>query len=197
MGVDDVRDDRYYAAWVVFATTGMRRGELAALRWSDLDLDQGILTIRHHAPVVDGRVVWSDGAKTQAGERTVSLDPVTIAALREHRRQQLQERLLVGPGWVDDRGLVFTLADGQPIHPRRWLRWLQSRTKGCGLSATDVHALRHSYATAALRAGVSPEVLAARIGHRDVSTTLRTYAHVRPQDDRDAALRAASSILGG
>jgi integrase len=194
-----VAADRLCAAWMLFATTGMRRSEVAGLRWRDVDLDEGTVTVAQTATVVAGKVVWAEVAKTEAGERSFSLDPLTLAALRDRRKAQLAERLLVGPGWVEDPHgtLVFTWPDGRAISPDRFLTHLRRHAKAAGLPATDVHALRHAYATAALRAGVSPEVLAARIGHEDVATTLRTYAHVRREDDRDAAERAATAILGG
>lgn len=194
-----VTDDRLYAAWLLFATTGMRRGEVAGLRWVDVDLEAARLQVAQTVTVAGNVLVWAEDARTEAGARTIALDPVTTAALRAHRARQREERMLMGPGWVDDSHgpLVFAQADGSATHPDRFLRLLATRAKGCGLPVIDVHGLRHSYATAALRAGVSPEVLSKRLGHADVAITLSIYAHVRPSDDEDAAVRAAAAILGG
>lgn len=194
-----VEGDRLYAAWVLFATTGMRRGEVAGLRWSDVDLDGARLTVAQTVTVAGNRLVWAEQAKTEAGSRTVAVDPATVAALRAHRAAQLEERMLLGAGWVADAHgpLVFAREDGAATHPDRFLRLLARRAAACGLPVVDVHGLRHSYATAALRAGVSPEVLSRRLGHADVAVTLSIYAHVRPGDDEDAAVRAAAAILGG
>jgi integrase len=101
-----VRDDRLYAAWMLFATTGMRRGEVAGLRWVDVDLAAGRVTPRKPRVEVNYKVHVSE-PKTAKGKRSLALDPATAAALREHRARQAEERLIVGPGWQDS-GLVFT-----------------------------------------------------------------------------------------
>jgi integrase len=118
--LDQVRGDRLYAAWLLLATTGMRRGEVAGLRWVDVDLDAGRVSPRRPRVVVNHEVLVSE-PKTAKGRRSIALDPATVAALREHRRWQLEERLAVGPGW-EDSGLVFTWPDGRPLHPERFSR---------------------------------------------------------------------------
>jgi integrase len=104
--LEHVQDDRLYAAWLLLATTGMRRGEVAGLRWVDVDLDAGRVSPRRPRVVVNFEVVVSE-PKTAKGRRSLALDPATVASLREHRRRQLEERLAVGPRW-EDSGLVFT-----------------------------------------------------------------------------------------
>ena len=118
-----VRDDRLYAAWMLFATTGMRRGEVAGLRWVDVDLAAGRVTPRKPRVEVNYKVHVSE-PKTAKGKRSLALDPATAAALREHRVRQAEERLIVGPGWQDS-GLVFTWGDGRPLHPERFSRWFE------------------------------------------------------------------------
>lgn len=91
-----VREGRLYAAWLLFSTTGMRWGEVAGLTWGDLDLDAGSVRVEWTLGNIDARVTWKPRPKSRAGER----DPATIAALKEHRRRQVEERLLMGPDWV-------------------------------------------------------------------------------------------------
>lgn len=110
-----VRADRLVAAWHLLTTTGMRRGELLGLRWLDVDLEEGFLAVRQTRVSVDYEVAVGT-PKTERGNRTVALDPATVAVLREHRSRQLEERLAWGPAWTDT-GLVFTRADGTEIHP--------------------------------------------------------------------------------
>lgn len=176
------RSDRLYAMWMLFCTTGVRRSEALRLEWHDVDLDAATVRVPK--------------AKSEAGERTMALDPETVTALRAHRKRQSAERLACRRDWQGgDR--VFTLADGRELPGDTVLKALQRHAKAAGLPRTTVHKLRHAYATAALRAGVSPEVLSKRLGHADVSITLSIYAHVRPEDDAEAATKAAGAILGG
>jgi integrase len=105
-----VRQDRLYALWLLVATTGMRRAELAGLRWVDIDLDAARLSPRRPRVVVN-YVVHESEPKTRMGKRSLALDPATVAALQEHKARQAQEHADVGVAWRDS-GLVFTRPDG-------------------------------------------------------------------------------------
>jgi integrase len=112
-----VEGDRLYGLWVLILATGMRRGELAGLRWADVDLDAGVLAVRRSRVSVAYAVDESD-PKTRSSVRTISLDARAIAVLRAYRRFQLEERLAWGRAWTDT-GYVFTREDGYPLHPER------------------------------------------------------------------------------
>jgi integrase len=179
---------------LLIATTGLRRAEIAGLRWSDLDLEHGRLSVRRPRVEVEGAVYESE-PKTAKGKRTIALDPVTVAALGSWRDRQAEERLVVGPGYRES-GFVFTKLDGDPIHPRRFSDWFEQRTRAAQLPAIRLHDLRHSYASAALRAGVPAKVVSERLGHANISITLDTYTHVLPEQDAQAAVSVARLILG-
>jgi integrase len=188
------RPDRLYAAWLLVATTGMRRGELAGLRWVDVDLDAGRASPRRPRVVVNYTVEVSE-PKTARGRRSVALDALTMAALREHKQRQAEDRAVVGPGWLDS-GLVFTRPDGAPIHPDLISDWFERLAREAGLPKIRLHDVRHSYASAALAAGIPAKIVSERLGHATVQITLDTYSHVLPGLDAQAAETVARLILG-
>jgi integrase len=189
-----VASDRLFAAWLLAATTGMRRGELLGLRWVDVDLHVGVVRVAQ-ARVRAGNQVVAGEPKTARGRRTIALDPATVAALRQHRKRQAEERLLASPRHADS-GLVFTMPDGSPIHPNRFSLWFRTHVRAAGLQPIRLHDMRHSYATAGLAAGVPPKVMSERLGHAAVAFTLDTNTSALPAMDKSAADVVADLILG-
>jgi integrase len=184
--------DPFRAPLFLLATTGMRRGEALGLRWTDLRLDDGQLDIRRSLGTVANELVVGE-PKTDKGRRTVSLDPPTVQVLREHRAEQLRQRLLLGPAFVDE-GWVFCQPDGKPLHPTRFQRVFHRRTAAAGVPRIRLHDLRHTWATLALRAGVNPKIVQERIGHASVAITLDLYTHV-DRAQHDAAARAVTALF--
>ncbi len=133
--------------------------------------------------------------KTAKGRRTVTLDAVTVAALREHRKRQAAERLQLGGGWRD-LDLVFCRVDGTPLHPERFSRSFVDRVRQLGLPKIRLHDLRHGWATLALAAGVHPKVVQERLGHANIAITLDTYSHVTAGLHGDAAEKVAGLVFG-
>jgi len=193
--LDHVREDRLYALWLLVATTGMRRGELAGLRWADIDDDHATVSPLVPRVVVDHQV-HDSAPKTDRGRRRLALDPVTLEALRDHRRRQAEDRALVGPRY-QDRGYVFAWPDGRPLHPDNITGWFAQHTRAAGLPPIRLHDVRHSYATATLSVGISAKVISERLGHASVAFTLQVHGHVIPGMDADAATTVADLILGG
>lgn len=170
-----VAEDRMSALWLLAITTGLRRGELAGLRWADLDLDAHRLRVAVTRLAVNNKVV--DGTpKSRASGRSIALDPGTVVALRAHRLRQTEERLAAGPAWVDC-GLVFVHEDGRAPHPHRFNRLFYMATRKAGLPPIRLHDLRHSYATASFDGGTPVHVVSQILGHSKASITLDVYAH--------------------
>jgi len=183
--LDHVADDRLYAAWLLFLQRGPRRGEIAGLRWSDVDLDAGRMSIAHTRVLVDAKPE-SSAPKTDAGRRTIPVSPRLGATLRSHRRAQLEERMAWGEAW-SDTGYVFTREDGAPLHPEHLSTAFERHVRRAGLRMIRLHDTRHTCATLALQAGVPTEVVSRWLGHASVSITQDIYQHVIPSMIEEAA----------
>jgi integrase len=190
--LEHVRHDRLYGAWLLAASTGMRRGEVLGLHWRDLDLDAGRLAVTQALVAVHGGLSFSE-PKTDKGRRSVALDPGTVTVLREHRRRQLEERLAWGSVWRDN-GLVFCREDGSPVHPDGFTRRFEQHVRAAELPPIRLHDLRHTHATLALAAGVHPKVVQERLGHATISITLDTYSHAIPAMQEEAAAKVAELV---
>ncbi|MCA1676409.1 MAG: site-specific integrase, partial [Actinobacteria bacterium] len=174
--LDAATDDRLYALFHLIAHRGLRRGEACGVGWTDVDLDAGRLTVRRQL-VQLGWDVYEDDPKSHAGERTIALDAGTVAALRAHRRRQLEERMAWGSAWVDS-GKVFTREDGSGLHPATVTERFQEISVAAALPPIRLHDLRHGAASLMLAAGVPAKVVQETLGHSTVGLTLDTYTSV-------------------
>jgi integrase len=188
--LERTRSSRFSAAYHLIATTGLRRGEALGLRWQDLDLDAGRASIRQTVIAIKHAVMIGT-PKTAKGRRTITLDSGTVAALREHRKRQAAERLLMGAGWID-LDLVFCHPDGTMLHPERFSRGFLETVARIGLPRIRLHDLRHGWATMALQAGINPKVVMERLGHANIGITLGAYSHVTAGLHEDAAEQVAA-----
>lgn len=187
--------ERLAAAFWLLATTGMRRGEALGLRWLDVDLDAGKVTVRQTVTRPAGKVTIGE-PKSERSRRTMTIDAVTIAHLRRHRTRQVEERLAWGPAYRTELDLVFAREDGSPVNPETLGRVMRRHAMAAKLPLIRVHDLRHGYATAALQARVNPRTVADRLGHARVNVTLDTYSHVLPEVEEAEAVRVAQIIVG-
>ena len=190
-------DDRDSALWTLFATCGLRRAEALRLGWDDLDLDAGQLSVRRTLAYVGTQPVLGE-PKTPRSRRLVVLPAETVAALRDHRRRQLEERLAAG-GDYDDQRLVFCDPHGQPLSPSTVSRRFERLGREAGLPRLTLHGLRHTFATLALRAGVPSKVVAEVLGHASHAHDRRYLhsCHARDAGRRHRARRRTLAPLGG
>jgi integrase len=187
--------DRFFALWVLEATSGMRRCELAGARRDLLDLDAGTLAIESTRVVVDGQVIDSDG-KTANAQHLLALDPFTLAVLKAHLVRIDVERRDFGPDY-DDHGLLFCWENGKPPHPDTITRRFHKLSESAGLPKIQLHDVRHSYVTAGRDARIDWKALSKRIGHADVAFTMKQYVQTDLEADRQVASTLAELIVGG
>jgi integrase len=186
---------RLHIPVLLAALCGLRRGEILALRWEDVDLDRGVLQVRRSLEEVrvDGqRVVRFKEPKTGKA-RAVVLPPLVVEALRRHRKAQLEERLRAGPDWKD-HNLVCPATNGAPWYPSNFRKAFTDLVRRCGTRAFTFHQLRHTHASLAIRLGADVRTVAARLGHSSPTLTLNTYSHELPGAQEELALRVDRTI---
>jgi integrase len=168
------RGHRFHPFLVLVATTGLRRGEALALRWSDVDLKARTVKVERSLTRAGGELTFGE-PKTSRGRRVVSITPGVVRILRDHRRQQSADRLALGAAWTD-LDLVFASEAGTPLEPRNVSRWYSKLAKSKGVEDRGMHALRHTVATMMLDADIPVRTVADQLGHADVAMTLNVYA---------------------
>lgn len=176
--LDLISDHRFEVPIRVAGATGMRRGEVLGLRWPDMDLDAGRVSVRHAIKIKTGRIVL--GPTKHKRGRSVPLDKGTVEALRRHRARQAEWQLAMGSGWANEWDLVFTQSDGRPYRPDSLSADFAKLVKESGLPRIRLHDLRHTFATVALSHGVPIKVISEVVGHSSTAFTLDQYAHVTP-----------------
>jgi len=182
------------AAATVALFTGLRRGELLALRWGNVDLDDEIIRVRESLEQTKAGLRFKP-PKSRAGVRDVTLPAIVTDTLVAQRKCLLEQRLMLGQGNLTEKDLVFPAWDGSPQWPNvfgtAWSRLAAAR----GL-AVSFHELRHTHASQLIDAGVDVVTIARRLGHSSAAITLQVYAHLFRKDDGKAAA-AINAALGG
>jgi integrase len=170
---------------VLGLTTGMRRGEMCALRWGDVDLAGagGIIKVERSLEQSKLGGMRIKSPKTKAGRRAISIPPAVVEELRKHRLAQQERWLALGLGKITDDTTVLATAFGE-------MRSADSLSRDwCALKAGTLHSLRHSHASQLISAGMDVVSVSRRLGHAKPTVTLRIYAHLyAPKDDQAAAI---------
>ncbi|WP_433433128.1 tyrosine-type recombinase/integrase [Nonomuraea sp. CA-141351] len=188
-----VAQDRLYAAWWLAALRGLRRGELAGLRWTDVDLQAAELTMAQQRVHADGHVVVGPPNST-ASCRVVALDAETVRVLRRHRERQKELSATAGTRWQDS-GYVFTTATGAALRPDYLTGRFRRLVTTSGQPPIRLHDLRHGAATLALAARTDLKVVQAMLGHASIVLTADTYVSVLPEVAHQAAGETARLVL--
>jgi integrase len=193
--LDVAKNGRYYAVFVLALTTGLRAGEIFGLRWEDVDLTAGTLTVNQTLEK-PGPSATFGRPKSESSRRTLPLSEACIDALRRHRATQNTERLRLGAEW-HDFDLVFTVFDGKPLRSGNFRRDVYDPLiVKARVPRIRFHDMRHSHATLLLTAGVHPKVVSERLGHSGIALTLDTYSHVMPGMQKEASEAIDRRLFG-
>lgn len=193
--LNTARSHRNAARWTVALAVGLRQSEALGLQWSDIDLEQGTLSVRRGLHRVSGKGLVYEEPKAERSRRTLALPAPLTEALRQHRAAQSQERLAAGPLW-EDHDLVFCQVTGRPIERKSdWRAW-KTLLRESGVRDVRLHDGRHTAATLLLNAGVHPRVVMELLGHSQMRTTTDTYSHVLPALAQEAADRMRDALWG-
>jgi len=188
-----IEGERLEAFYVLALTTGLRRGELLGLRWSDVDLNSRQLHVRRALQRVGGKLRFVE-PKTSTSVRVVVVPKLAVRHLVQHKVRQDAERLKHGSAWRD-HNLVFASSVGTPIEPRNVNRRWDELRERAGLDWLRLHDLRHGCATFMMAAGIPARTIMEVLGHSEIGVTMNTYTHVLAQLREDAA-DAIDRVLG-
>ncbi len=189
-----VRGHKWEALFTLALATGMRRGELIALKWQDINLKTGTLQVVRVLTRVPTNMpkrehVYVEAEpKTQKSRRSVLIAPFALEALKEHRVRQLEAKLKAGPFW-QEHDYVFCTLHGTHLGPNHVVEEFKLLLKKAGLPDIRFHDLRHSAATLLLSLGVHPKIVQELLGHTQISMTMDVYSHMLPGMQQDAMSR--------
>lgn len=175
-----------HALYVVALATGMRQGELVALKWDDIDLTRGAIRVQRSLQHQKGKGLVACEPKTRQSRRVVRIGTTVVNRLRQHRKEQTATRL-ASPIWCED-GYIFATATGLPLYSSGVRDRFRAAMCSAGVPAIRFHDLRHTAATLLLSAGTHPKVVSEMLGHSSIAITLDRYSHFVPALHEDAAM---------
>lgn len=194
--IDQLRGRAIYPKAITALFTGLRRGELLALRWANVDLEEKVIRVREALEETKAHGVRVKAAKTRAGRRDVTLPDIVVEVLREHRRAQLEQRMALGAGRLPEEALCFPATDGGPQSPRNFSGDWREVAASIGLAGVSLHALRHSHASMLIDSGIDVVTISKRLGHASPAITLAIYAHQFAARDNKSAAAINAALAG-
>lgn len=189
-----VRDDaRFGALYHVAIATGLRPGELRALKWADVDLESGAIHVRRTiSKDAHGSEIIADRTKSKTS-RAVAISPAIVARLKWHRARQ-RERQLQHESW-QTLDLVFDRGDGHWLYQSHWQKFHRALCERVGVSVIRAHDLRHTSASLELETGTHPKIVSDRLGHSTIAMTMDRYSHVSVALQRSAANALSDRLM--
>lgn len=176
----------YRVILVLAISTGLRRGELMGLEWSDIDFEKLTLTVRQVSQYIPGKGIFTKEPKNETSKRTVSLPLSVVSLVKEYRKEWAENRIRIADLWQgSDR--LFVTWDGKPMHPDTISKWFPKFLKRHGLPPLPFHGLRHTAATLLIKEGLHAKTISSRLGHSNINTTMNIYGHALKSADKEAA----------
>ena len=171
----------------------MRKGELAGLKWANVDLEKGRLQVVNTLQRISGRGLVLGVPKTERSRRSIALSAAAVGLLHQVRGKQTIPKAEIADAWTQS-GFVLTHQDGMPLDSEVVSKAFTKLVKEAGFPDLTMHGLRHTHATILLEQGVNPKVVSERLGHASVATTMDIYSHVLP-DMQEKAAQAIDTVL--
>jgi integrase len=193
--VDKLAGFRLRVPALIALFTGMRLGEILALRWSRVDLDKGVIQVRAALEQTKAHGIRVKEAKTRAGRRDITLPDILVDLLREHRKAALELRMQLGAGRLPDDALLFADLEGNPLSPNAQSAAWADFADSIDMPDVTFHALRHTHASQLIDEGVDIVTISKRLGHAKPDITLRVYAHLFKKDDSKAAEAINAALI--
>lgn len=179
------KDYRFYCAYALALYCGLRKGEICALRWQDIDFEKKELTV-NQTLVNFGKTI-KQGAKTSSGVRRVSISNALIEILKEQRKKYLEVKMRLGSKFIDMDLIIFNYKNGKNIFPDALTTAYKNDLIKANMPNISFHSLRHTHATILIKENINVKILSERMGHSKVGVTLDTYSHVIPSMQQEVA----------
>lgn len=188
------KDITFYMAILLELTTGLRKGEILALKWENIDLEKGTLQVKEQLQRVKDEGLIFKEPKTKKSKRSIALSEKVVSSLKYYKSRQNERRLILGTEYKDF-DLVICQDNGKPFDPVCFIEHYKSLLKEAGLPDSCFHSLRHTFATLSLEAGVSIKAIQDILGHSSISTTMDVYSHVTQGMKKEAADTISNVVI--
>ena len=185
--VSKLAGTRLHVQAMIALFTGMRLGEILALRWGCVEVDRKVAKVREALEQTKAHGIRFKAPKSKAGRRDITLPDILVDVLREHRRAMLELRMQIGVGKLPEDALLFATIDGTPLSPNAISAAWADFAESIEMPDVTFHALRHTHASQLIDQGVDIVTISKRLGHSKPDITLRIYAHLFRKDDSKAA----------
>ena len=183
----------YYALIFAALYSGLRRGELLGLRWSDVDLLMATISVSRSLQKLYGGEISVREPKSARSRRLIPMPPSLAILLRQHKEQQKEQKVIFG-SMLRENDYVFAHPDGSPLDPTTVSHTFAKLARKAGLSNIRFHDLRHAHASLMLRTGADPKVISERLGHSSIAITMDIYAHILPGLQEEAVIRFEDAL---